>query len=318
MENVHGNHHTTMSVGPAQEDFDFHTRALGMRSIKKTVLFDGTAPIYHLYYANANGDASSVLTCFPFRQAGVMGRRGTNQVKVVNLAVPAGSLPFWERRLAEHGVETRRETVLGTERLRLAHPCGIPYALIEVEHDPRAGYTGGGVPAEAAIHGSFGVTVSIHMADEMVEFLEAGMSATRLASEGGAELWQVGDGPGNRVELVEEPDQPRGTWRFGEGTVHHVAFDAGSLENQMEMKLYIEGLGYTDVSDVKDRQYFNSCYVRTPGGPLFELAVSKPEGWAIDEAADALGRQFVLPPWLEDRRDELMSRLERIDTGVAA
>jgi glyoxalase family protein len=318
MEIVRGNHHTTMSVGPAQEDFDFHTRALGLRSIKKTVLFDGQTPIYHLYYANAAGDASSVLTTFPFRQAGVMGRRGTNQVKVVNLAVPAGSLDFWERRLADHGIPAQRASLLGTNRLELAHPCGIPYALIEVDDDPRAGFTEGGVPADAAIHGTYGITVSIHLADEMSEFLEHALQGRRLASEGTSELWQLGDGPGNRVELVEEPDVPRGTWRFGEGTVHHVAFDAGSLENQMETKLYIEGLGYTDVSDVKDRQYFNSCYVRTPGGPLFELAVSKPEGWAIDEAADALGQRFMLPPWLEDRREELLGRLETIDTGVAA
>lgn len=318
MEQVRGNHHLTMSVGAAQEDYDFHTRTLGLRSIKKTVLFDGQAPIYHLYYANADGDASSVLTTFPFRQAGVMGRRGTNQVKVINLAVPQGSLGFWQERLAAHGIAAERSSLLGTERLGFAHPCGIPYALIEVEGDGRRGHTAGGVGADAAIHGSYGITVSIHMADEMVEFLEQGMQGRRLAAEGGSELWQLGDGPGNLVELVEEPDQPRGTWRFGEGTVHHVAFDAGSLDNQMELKLHIEGLGYTDVSDVKDRQYFNSCYVRTPGGPLFELAVSKPESWAIDEAADALGRQFMLPPWLEERRDELMGRLETIDTGTIA
>ena len=315
MEQVNGNHHLTMSVGPAQEDYDFHTRTLGMRSIKKTVLFDGRAPIYHLYYGNADGTPSSVLTTFPFRQAGVMGRRGTNQVKVIDLAVPKGSLGFWEGRLADHGISAERGTLLGTERLSFAHPSGIPYALIEVEGDTRAGHTGGGVGADAAIHGSYGVTVSIHMADEMTEFLELGMQGRRVASEGSSELWQLGDGPGNVVELVEEPDVPRGTWRFGEGTVHHVAFDAGSLEAQMELKLHIEGLGYTDVSDVKDRQYFNSCYVRTPGGPLFELAVSKPEAWAIDEPADALGTDFMLPPWLEDRRAELMGRLEPIDTA---
>ncbi len=316
METVSGNHHLTMSVGPAQEDYDFHTRVLGLRSVKKTVLFDGQAPIYHLYYANANGDPSSVLTTFPFRQAGVMGRRGTNQVKVINLAVPRGSLGFWEGRLAEHGIAAERGTLLGTERLNLAHPCGIPYALVEVDDDPRQGHTGAGVPAESAIHGSYGITVSIHLADEMAEFVEQGMSGTRVASEGSSELWRLGQGAGNVVELVEEPDQPHGTWRFGEGTVHHVAFDAGSLDNQMAIKLFIEGLGYTDVSDVKDRQYFNSCYVRTPGGPLFELAVSKPESWAIDEAPDQLGREFMLPPWLEDRREELLGRLETIDTGA--
>ena len=99
---IRGTHHLTFCVGGAQEDYDFHTRTLGLRSIKKTVLFDGQAPIYHLYYGNASGDASSVLTTFPFRQAGIMGRRGTNQVKVLNLAVPRGSLDVWERRLAEY------------------------------------------------------------------------------------------------------------------------------------------------------------------------------------------------------------------------
>ena len=34
--------------GGAQEDYDFHTKLLGLRSVKKTVLFDVTAPIYHL------------------------------------------------------------------------------------------------------------------------------------------------------------------------------------------------------------------------------------------------------------------------------
>src|ERR1700716_978039 len=96
---VRGNHHLTLSVGGAQEDYDFHTRALALRSVKKTVLFDGKAPIYHLYYANANGDPSSVLTTFPLRQAGIMGRRGTNQVKVINLAVPTGSPRSLRQRL---------------------------------------------------------------------------------------------------------------------------------------------------------------------------------------------------------------------------
>jgi glyoxalase family protein len=245
-----------------------------------------------------------------------MGRRGTNQVKVINLAVPKGSLGFWTRRLADHGIACEAVTLLGTERLTFAHPCGIPYALVEVDGDARVGHTDGGVGAEAAIHGSYGVTVSLHLADEMAEFLEQGMQGTRVASEGNTELWHVGDGPGNVVELVEERDGPRGTWRFGEGTVHHVAFDLGTAERQLDLKLRLEGIGYTDVSEVKDRQYFDSCYVRTPGGPLFELAVSKVESWAIDEPADELGRRFMLPPWLEDRREEMMNRLETIDTGA--
>ena len=47
---------------------DFHTKVLGMRFIKKTVLYDGSIPIYHLYYSNANGDPSAVVTTFPWAQ----------------------------------------------------------------------------------------------------------------------------------------------------------------------------------------------------------------------------------------------------------
>ncbi len=79
MAHIAGSHHATLSVAGAQEDVDFHVDTLGMRFIKKTVLYDGSLSIYHLYYSNANGDASSVVTTFPFQQAGVIGRRGTTR-----------------------------------------------------------------------------------------------------------------------------------------------------------------------------------------------------------------------------------------------
>ena len=46
MAYIKGSHHVTLSVGHAQEDVDFHTKVLGMRFIKKTVLYDGSTPIY--------------------------------------------------------------------------------------------------------------------------------------------------------------------------------------------------------------------------------------------------------------------------------
>ena len=124
MAHIAGSHHATLSVGGAQEDVDFHTDTLGMRFIKKTVLYDGSLPIYHLYYSNANGDASSVVTTFPFRQAGIKGRRGTNQARELHLAVPAASLDFWSARLASRGVEVQDAEVLDQRRLLLRHPSG--------------------------------------------------------------------------------------------------------------------------------------------------------------------------------------------------
>ena len=107
---IRGTHHLTFCVGGAQEDYDFHVRLLGLKSVKKTVLFDGEIPIYHLYYGNGAGDASTILTAFPYRQAGWMGKRGTNQAKSLNLAVPADSIGanFERARLVDGSCEDRR------------------------------------------------------------------------------------------------------------------------------------------------------------------------------------------------------------------
>ena len=305
---IRGTHHLTFCVGRAQEDYDFHVDLLGLKSVKKTVLFDGELPIYHLYYGNRLGDGSTVLTAFPYRQAGWMGKRGTNQLKQLNLSVPAASIGWWADRFRAAGVPYAEASLFGTERLLFAHPCGIPYALVgETEPDPREPWDGGGVPGDHAIRGAYGTTTSVREPEPMDFFLQRGLSAEPLATEGPNHQYRIGDdeGHGRRLELVEEPDLPQGTWHFGEGTIHHHAFDAVTAENQAALKDWIVGLGFTDVSDVKDRGYFHSVYMRTPGGALFELAVPTQQGFTIDEPEDELGTHMCIPPHWEDRRAEI-------------
>jgi glyoxalase family protein len=311
---IRGTHHLTMCVGRAQEDYDFHVRLLGLKSVKKTVLFDGEIPIYHLYYGNRVGDASTILTSFPYRQAGWMGRRGTNQMKAINLAVPGDSVGYWADRLRAAGVDVGEADLFGTQRLTFAHPCGIPYSIVgETQADDREPWGDGGVPGEHAIRGAYGTTTSVREPEPMDFFLNEGMGATRLASEGPNHQYEVGGGHGRMIELVEEPDLRQGTWQFGEGTIHHQAFDAVTPENQATVKDWIVGLGFTDVSDVKDRGYFFSVYCRTPSGALFEFAYSTAKGFLIDEDEDELGTHMCIPPHWEDRRDEI-SQLEPIET----
>ena len=138
---IRGTHHLTFCVGGAQEDYDFHVRLLGLKSVKKTVLFDGELPIYHLYYGNGVGDPSTLLTAFPYRQAGWMGKRGTNQAKSLNLSIPVDSIGFWSDRFKDAGVDHERIERFGTERLQLPPPvrdrvharrrpgAGLPRAL---------------------------------------------------------------------------------------------------------------------------------------------------------------------------------------------
>jgi glyoxalase family protein len=314
MAHVNGSHHVTLSVGSAQEDVDFHVDTLGMRFIKRTVLFDGSLPIYHLYYSNANGDPSAVVTTFPFRQAGIKGRRGTNQAREVQLAVPSGSLNYWHDRLSTRGVEVENAEIFDQRRLLFRHPCGIEYAMVGVEDDTREGFTGGGVPADHAIHGMYGVGVHVANPENMVEFLGESFYGKGIAEEGDRVVHTVG-GPsqGGSVELVVNRKEEPGTWRYGEGTIHHFAWNAETLENQDALKFEIEGVGYTDISELKDRKYFKSVYVRTPGGALFEIAVTHDEGgWTCDESPKELGSAFQLPEQFEDRRVELLDQLEPI------
>jgi glyoxalase family protein len=314
---VRGTHHLTFCVGGAQEDYDFHVRLLGLKSVKKTVLFDGEIPVYHLYYGNGAGDASTLLTAFPYRQAGWMGKRGSNQAKCMNLSVPVESIGFWADRFSHAGVEHERIERFGTERLAFRHPCGIDYALVgNPEPDAREPYDGGvGVDPEHAIRGVYGTTTSVREQGPMDYFVRNGMNGEPLPDEGEHHQYRIGtaEGFGRMLELVEEPELHQGTWHFGEGTIHHQAFDVISAENQEAVKDYIVGLGFTDVSEAKDRGYFFSMYCRSPGGLLVELAYSHDQGFLIDEAADQLGTHMCIPPHWEDRRPEI-AQLEPIDT----
>ena len=65
------------------------------------------------------------------------------------------------------------------------------------------------------------------------------------------------------------------------------------------------GLGVTPQID---RFYFRSIYFREPGGVLFEIATDGP-GFAADEDPNHLGERLSLPPFLEDHREEIESRL---------
>ena len=82
-------------------------------------------------------------------------------------------------------------------------------------------------------------------------------------------------------------------------------------KEQTEVKAHLEGLGYTDVSEIKDRNYFHSIYCRSPGGILCEVATCD-IGFAIDEPKEQLGEKLLLPPWFENRRAEIVAQLEKI------
>jgi glyoxalase family protein len=110
------------------------------------------------------------------------------------------------------------------------------------------------------------------------------------------------------VDIVRATDAPPAV--NGLGTVHHVAFAVADAEEQARIRRELIGLGYR-VTEVRDRQYFQSIYFREPGGVLYEVATAGP-GFLIDEEGPRLGCGLMLPPWEEPNRASIEASLPAV------
>ncbi|RQZ17220.1 glyoxalase [Burkholderia sp. Bp9031] len=307
-------HHITLCVGTAQQDYDFHTKLLSLKSVKKTLIYDGMAPFYHLYYGNDLGEESTLITCFPVAHFGRKGQRGAGQIGGLSLSVPESAIPFWERRLVVHGFDVRRSERFGEQVLSFSHPCGIPYELIGIADDARKPYSNGEVPAELAIRGLHTIGVNVRDMEASQEFMQQGWSAHEVGKDGKYARYAFGDGgSGKFVDYVLEPEMPQASWTYGEGIVHHCAFQVADRSVQDRVKANLEGLGFTDTSERKDRGYFESIYVRTPSGAMFEATVSKPDAFLIDEPYEKMGQTVQLAPQFESQRAVILESLEALN-----
>ncbi len=312
-QTIQRHHHITLCVGTAQEDYDFHTKVLSLKSVKKTLIYDGVAPFYHLYYGNDIGEESTLITCFPVAHSGRKGQRGAGQIDSLALSVPVSAIPFWAKRLAAHGFDVKRSERFGEHVLSFAHPCGVGYELIGIADDARKPYSNGEVPAELAIRGLHTIGVNVRETGTSQEFMENGWAAHESARDGKYLRYAFGDGgSGKFVDYVVEPDLPQASWTYGAGIVHHCAFQVADRTVQDKVKANLEGMGFTDTSERKDRGYFESIYVRTPSGAMFEATVSKPEGFLIDERYEELGSKVQIAPQFESQRATIMESLETL------
>jgi glyoxalase family protein len=310
-----GHHHITLAVGGAQEDYDFHTKLLGLRSVKKTVIFVGNSEAYHLYYGDEMGHEGQLVTTFPLGPNAPRTEKGSDQVKTLDLSIPVGSMGFWQERLNAHEVATTLGERLGEKRLVFDHPCGIGYALVESEYDSRTGWVTSDISHDVAIKGTYGITVSTRQMGQIDFHMGSVMGFDQTSTEGAVARYETGNGgAGTVIDFELEPERPQGSWGMGVGAVHHTAFwlNGNDDPSQATFKDNSESFGYMDISERKNRNYFQSIYFRNPSGALFEATYSDPQSFLKDEAVDRLGTDLKLPPWLETRRDELIARLEPI------
>jgi glyoxalase family protein len=300
---IPGLHHVTAICGAPQINVDFYAGLLRQRLVKKTVNFD-SPDTYHLYYGDKVGSPGTILTFFPFVDAGP-GRAGAGMASAVAYAVPKGGLDLWMERLAEQGIDfDTPSTRFGEPMIAVKDPDNMRIELIETQSaTPGNDADEDGAPTDEGFH-----SVTLWLRDpeptarlltELFGYEHAGEEAEEDGQR--HRLAAPGRGRGSAIDIRRSETPSIG--RQGAGTIQHVAFRAESDAVQQEWRERVSAYGL-DVTPVIDRQYFNAVYFREPGGVLFEIATDPP-GFATDESEAELGQHLMLPPRYEQRRADI-------------
>jgi len=311
MENqILGIHHITAIAGNAKRNYDFYTKVLGLRFIKKTVNFDDPYT-YHFYFGDEKGSAGTILTFFPWGDEIQQGRKGAGMVTEIGYAVPENSLDFWIKRFEEHNVTYNKPaTKFGEKYLTFLDPDGLKLELTEVKNDSRLPWETTEVDAAVATRGFHHVTLTLNNIEGTAYILTEVFGYKRVAVEGNRFRY-VTDTVNEAaiVDLVEIAAEKRGF--NANGTVHHVAFRVKDDKVLMAFREKIVKLGLNITPQI-DRNYFHSLYFREPGGVLFEIATENP-GFTVDEPLAELGKNLKLPVQYEEQREEISKHLTVLD-----
>lgn len=270
-----GIHHVTGITANVQKNVDFYLGFLGLRLIKQTGGYEDGAQL-HLFYGDQEGRPGSLLTFLVWQDGGA-GRAGLGAISEVSLAVPAASLGDWLTRALAAGVPvTGPVRELGEPVLRLRDPDGLVLRLVGVPEE------GDGTPLR--VHG---VTILTEDGDRTAEFVRRFGYRESLR-----------EGPFIRLTSGHDMVDVRASGGFvpamaGGGAIDHVAFRAPDAEAVRQMRLSLKD--HPGLTNVHDRKYFLSLYVREPMGTLLEYATDGP-GFLIDEEADHLGETLMIPP----------------------
>jgi glyoxalase family protein len=302
-----GLHHVTAIAGDPQANADFYVGTLGLRFVKRTVNHDDTGT-YHFYFGDNEGTPGTNITFFPWTETGREGEFGAGQTRDTAYLIPPESEDYWRDRLDDHGVEYASTTRFGEPVLQFDDPDGIGLELVASDAASESAaepWPDGPVPAKHQLRGFHSVTLAVAEFEPTAEILTDVLGYEQVAETTERRRFRApGEGPHSRIDLVET-DAPRG--RMGVGTVHHVAFQAESTDEEEAWAAAYRERGLNS-SGIIDRKYFQSLYCREPGGVLFEIATNGP-GFTEDESVAALGSSLVLPEWLEDERADIEAAL---------
>jgi glyoxalase family protein len=300
---LEGIHHITAITENAQRNVDFYAGVMGLRLVKKTVNQDSPT-VYHLFFADEEGDPGADLTFFEYPGA-ALGRAGAGMMhRIVWRVAAPESLDFWEGRLGAHDIETRREG----DNLLFSDPEGLDHELL-VADVPDAPLVADHpeVPKGLALQGFHAVRAYAAAPETSSALLE------ELEFEPTEAGWEARGEKRGGLYIFDPPPAERAVQ--GAGSVHHVAW-ASTIEEHMAWRDKAIAAGARPTPEI-DRFYFKSIYFREPSGVLFEIATMGP-GFTVDEPLEHLGEKLSLPPDLEHLRDEVEPNLRPVLNPRAA
>lgn len=312
MENeILGLHHITAIAGDAQKNYDFYTKVLGLRLIKKTVNFDDPKT-YHFYFGDKIGTPGSILTFFPWPRVR-QGKTGAGMATEIGYSVPAGSLEFWKGRFKKFNVPHGDILKKFEENfLPFKDPDGLNLELIVPEKkDERQPWVTGEINANNAIKGFHNVTLTLNDIQPTASVLTDIFGYKFVRQEGNFYRFKT-DTVENAaiVDLLEKPEEGPGL--NAGGTNHHIAFRVKDEKTLMSYRDRVLRHGL-HITEKINRDYFFSLYFREPGGVLFEIATDNP-GFTTDETIEELGSQLQLPDQYKAARPQIEKILPEIKT----
>lgn len=320
-----GIHHVSAITSSAGKNYDFYTKVLGMRLVKKSVNQDDIS-VYHLYYGDYKGSPGTALTFFEFPDTRP-NVEGVSSISLISLRVQNdAALHHFQKRFEDFGVwqEPIRERA-GRKTLYFKDPEGQRLMLVSDETNVgvAAGKPWDKSPVEAKFQilglGPVRLTVkdpenTILTLTRLMNFRETGSYEAEMPGQPPIQVFSTGEGgSGAEIHLETRSDLP--FERQGYGGVHHVAF---RVEDETELRQWIDTVNQVGFrnSGFVERFYFKSLYFREPNGILFELATDGP-GFDTDEELEYLGESLSLPPFLENRRAYIEKQLRPLNTKLA-
>lgn len=292
-----GIHHVTLIAADVQANVDFYVGFLGLRLVKQTGGYEDARQL-HLFYGDYAATPGSLVT-FLIWQGGSAGQAGAGQVSELALAIAPGSIGYWLERALRFQVKVEgTATEFGEPVLRLRDPDGVMVKLVGADV-PALAMPAGDIAVEHAIRRIRGVTLLSEVPEETSAFLVQYFGFRDRKQEGTTQrlVSDIGDSLDIRDASGFWPGAP------GAGTADHVALravDAAEVE-AVEHALRQRN---SSLTNLHDRNYFTSLYVREPGGTLIEMASDGP-GFLLDETLEKLGSTLFVPPDVREEAEDI-------------